>query len=56
MTARIPDGTPLISAEMLQVAADPSLPPGVIGMVDDDGNTWRYPLAEYLTSEVEADD
>ena len=42
-----PDEEPLISAGMLQAAADPSLPAGVIAVQDKDGLWWRYPLAEF---------
>lgn len=44
---------PLIPAEMLEAAVDPSLPAGIIGVEDSSGDVWRYPLAEFA---VEDDD
>ena len=50
MSKRLPgagEDAPLISAQMIAAAVDPSLPPGVIGIKDSDGLTWRYPLTEF---------
>jgi hypothetical protein len=41
------DDGAVFTPQMLEQAADPSLPAGAIAIQDGEGNWWRYPLCEF---------
>jgi hypothetical protein len=46
-----PDAGSIFTSQMLEQAADPSLPEGVIAVQDSGGRWWRYPLCEFMEAD-----